>query len=325
MESINYKPGIKKCLSDIPGNFTIYRNWIDLLNRLFLNLNSKLINKSLDVASGTSNVTAIHARNAVDDLFVGNLKFCAFAECNRVLSLYSNGLIEYKPAKKSFGKKKKKKGKKALIDAAKEFTCGVTDLTSLIFPQASLSIPTTPILCEMLEELAVKLSDFVEAKVKDRIKKEDVKDAIESLLPGQVSKHAITEGARMIFLYEAERRGRLGRKRKRTSATASPEFASGVSYIMSLAFPQASITAQSIEIMCEMLEEVALDISDFVQNKAEKCINQEHIRDAIVNLLPEQMSHHGIAEGSRMMLLYEEGRLEIVGKKKKNYCNTTSA
>lgn len=317
MESINYKTSIKKCLSDVVGNFTIDKNGMNLMNRLFQNLNSKLIHKSLDVASGAATVTLLHARSAVNDLFTGNLKFCAFAECDRILSLYSNGLIEYTPVTKWFAQKKKKKTKKAIVDAAKEFTVGVSDLKSLIFPQASLPTRTATIVCELLEELAVKLSYFIQSKVKNSIKKENVRDAIENLLPGQVSKHAIAEGARMVFLYVADRRGRFGRKRKRPSATDSSDFSSAVCDLMSLKFPQASLPAQSSEDVCEMLEEVALDISDFVQTKAQNCIKQDHIREAVVSLLPEQIAHHALAEGARMMMLYEAGCLETVGKKRK--------
>lgn len=315
--NINYKPGIKNFLSDITGNFTISRCGIDLLNRLLINLNSNLVNKTLDNASGASSVTVMHASNSVDAFFPGNLKALAFAEGSRVLSLFSNGLIEYKPEKKKFKRKKKKKSKQASIDAAKEFTCGVSDLTSLIFPLAALPTRTSTLLCEMLEEFAVKLSDFIQDNGGDSIKKEDVRDAIGNLLPDQMSKHAIAEGTRMTFLHEARKRGRLDRKRKRTSDTASPEFTSGVTNLMSFMFPHVSLPAQPTAIICEMLEEVALNISDFIQTKAGNSINEEHIRDAIVNLLPEEMSHHAIAEGGRNILLYEAGGLETVGKRRR--------
>lgn len=315
MLNINYKPGIKKFLSDIAENFIIHRSGNDLLNRLLLNLNSKLINKSLDIAGDSSNVTATHARNAVEALFTGNLKDLAFAEGDKILTLYRNGLVEYKPEKKTF-KRKKKKGKD-LIVAAKEFTKGVSDLTSSIFPQASFPSKTTTVLCEILEEMAVNISDFLQEKGKDCIKQDDVKEAVVNLLPDQISKHAIAEGTKMILSYETERREKFARKKKRTSDTASLEFNRGVSYLTSLMFPQASILTESTEMVCEILEEMAVKISEFVQTKAKDCIKEKDVRDTIINLLPEQMSHHAIAEGARRTVLYESEMLDQFGRTRK--------
>lgn len=325
-----------------------------------------------------------------------------------------------------------------------DFAQGVSNLTSLIFPQALLPAQSIETICKILEEITMEISDFVQRHARNYIKQKDVRDAIVNLLPDQLSYHAIAEGARMTFLFKEGRqmkhdefekvrktivstqRPRRGRstvskekpkprirkspkqsrsrstartkrrkarttrsarksksravkrtqkqkrkitegleetyksrsststqshkrrkaraskqrsklriresstksksrkfkartpkpkakttvrtqisKERKISAVSQFDFAQGVSELTSLIFPEASLQAQTSENICDMLTEIALKISHFVQRKEEKCIKLKNVRSAIVSLFPDRMSGPAIAEGARMTMLYE--------------------
>lgn len=231
MESEDYKPAIKKLLTNMNTNCKIATNGTELINELLQDLSFKLVDEILDIANGASDLMVADARKAVNALFKKKLKRLALAEGNRVVSLYVNGLIEFeykaKEAKartvrrkkesredldtaefeyeakytKARTVKRKKEIKKAIHPAAFEFSRGICDLMRLIFPEASLPSEAVLLLCEKVEEMAVAISAFAQRNGRNCIKQADVRDAAVNLLPVGMSKHATAEGAKMTFLY----------------------------------------------------------------------------------------------------------------------------
>lgn len=231
MEREDYKPEIKKLFSKMSTDCKITTNGMDLINELLQDLSSKLVDEILDIANGASNLLVTDARKAVNALFKNKLKRLALAEGNRVVSLYANGLIQFeykrKGAKHKIFKPKKerrkdldtaafeyeatdikaqivkpkKKIEKAIDSAAFEFSRGIRNLTRLIFSGASIPPAAVMLLCEIIEEVAVKISDFAQRNGRNCIKQVDVRDAAVNFLPVRMSKHAIAEGAKMTFLY----------------------------------------------------------------------------------------------------------------------------
>ena len=196
----NFKQNIKKILSETI-RMTLTKDGMIIINKIIDFLNSKMVHNCLELESTKDEMNAVTVRNVVDNFFPANLKRLALAEGNRILMLYNNGLISYKPHYPDVVKRKKKT-KKAIEVEAMEFNAGISVLKSLIFPEASFQDQAKTILCELLEEVAIKISDFVPLKKSDNIILEDIRAALGQVLPPELSKHALAEGARIAMLFE---------------------------------------------------------------------------------------------------------------------------
>ena len=209
---VNYKQSIKKIVSETM-DMSLTKNGTDIINKLIDSLNLKLVNFCLELDRTKDEMNVVKVRNVVNELYPGNLKGLALAEGNRILTLYNNGLIAYKPDYPDLAKRKKKT-KKAIAVEALEFTGGISVLTSMIFPEVSLQDQANGILCDLLEEIAMKISDLAQEKKNDNITLEDVRDALGHLFPPEILKHALAEGARTTMLYETGMLREMDRKVK---------------------------------------------------------------------------------------------------------------
>lgn len=210
---INFNTGIRKIEHAVHPSMSLTRNALKLLADIIKHLNETFVGRCLAKfkPNRKNNVMKLSvASKAVHEVCSGNIKSLAVAEGNKCLLKYNCALLQYNPRDKitlNIKAKENQKIKARKQERGTEYSRGVSNLSKLVFPEATLHTKGKEAICKILAKLSNKICGTVKNSCQNQetMTAQDVRTAMESILPEEMRKHALAEGAKMIFFYESGR------------------------------------------------------------------------------------------------------------------------
>ncbi|CAH3016682.1 unnamed protein product [Porites evermanni] len=247
------------------------------------------------------------------------------------------------------GKKgEKKAGKKANVDSKKKrrgkrkesYAIYIYKVLKQVHPDTGISSKAMGIMNsfvnDIFERIATEASRLAHYNKKSTISSREIQTAIRLLLPGELAKHAVSEGTKAVTKYTSSNSnlnnmapktpvGKKGEKKagkkasvdskKKRRGKRKESYAIYIYKVLKQVHPDTGISSKAMGIMNSFVN----DIFERIATEASKStISSREIQTAIRLLLPGELAKHAVSEGTKAVTKYTSSNTFVeMGRKGK--------
>uniref|UniRef100_A0A9J7ZQN1 Histone H2B n=1 Tax=Cyprinus carpio carpio TaxID=630221 RepID=A0A9J7ZQN1_CYPCA len=158
---------------------------------------------------------------------------------------------------------------------------------------------------DIFERIAGESSRLAHYNKRSTITSREIQTAVRLLLPGELAKHAVSEGTKAVTKTAAK-----GGKKRRKSRKES--YAIYVYKVLKQVHPDTGISSKAMGIMNsfvnDIFERIAGESSRLAHYNKRSTITSREIQTAVRLLLPGELAKHAVSEGTKAVTKYTSSK-----------------
>ncbi|KAK7801627.1 hypothetical protein U0070_027581, partial [Myodes glareolus] len=225
-----------------------------------------------------------------------------------------------KGSKKAVTKAQKKDGKKRKRSRKESYSVYVYKVLKQVHPDTGISSKAMGIMNsfvnDIFERIAGEASRLAHYNKRSTITSREIQTAVRLLLPGELAKHAVSEGTKApAKSAPAPKKGskkavtkvqkKDGKKRKRSRKESYSVY---VYKVLKQVHPDTGISSKAMGIMnsfvSDIFERIAGEASRLAHYNKRSTITSREIQTAVRLLLPGELAKHAVSEGTKAVTKY---------------------
>ncbi|XP_047588707.1 histone H2B type 1-C/E/F/G/I isoform X3 [Lutra lutra] len=235
-----------------------------------------------------------------------------------------------KGSKKAVTKAQKKDGKKRKRSRKESYSVYVYKVLKQVHPDTGISSKAMGIMNsfvnDIFERIAGEASRLAHYNKRSTITSREIQTAVRLLLPGELAKHAVSEGTKAVTNMPepaksapAPKKGskkavtkaqkKDGKKRKRSRKESYSVY---VYKVLKQVHPDTGISSKAMGIMNsfvnDIFERIAGEASRLAHYNKRSTITSREIQTAVRLLLPGELAKHAVSEGTKAVTKYTSSK-----------------
>ncbi|XP_040501117.1 histone H2B type 1-C/E/F/G/I-like isoform X2 [Ursus maritimus] len=235
-----------------------------------------------------------------------------------------------KGSKKAVTKAQKKDGKKRKRGRKESYSIYVYKVLKQVHPDTGISSKAMGIMNsfvnDIFERIAGEASRLAHYNKRSTITSREIQTAVRLLLPGELAKHAVSEGTKAVTKMPepaksapAPKKGskkavtkaqkKDGKKRKRSRKESYSVY---VYKVLKQVHPDTGISSKAMGIMNsfvnDIFERIAGEASRLAHYNKRSTITSREIQTAVRLLLPGELAKHAVSEGTKAVTKYTSSK-----------------
>ncbi|XP_040501115.1 histone H2B type 1-C/E/F/G/I isoform X2 [Ursus maritimus] len=235
-----------------------------------------------------------------------------------------------KGSKKAVTKAQKKDGKKRKRSRKESYSVYVYKVLKQVHPDTGISSKAMGIMNsfvnDIFERIAGEASRLAHYNKRSTITSREIQTAVRLLLPGELAKHAVSEGTKAVTKIPepaksapAPKKGskkavtkaqkKDGKKRKRSRKESYSVY---VYKVLKQVHPDTGISSKAMGIMNsfvnDIFERIAGEASRLAHYNKRSTITSREIQTAVRLLLPGELAKHAVSEGTKAVTKYTSSK-----------------
>ncbi|KAE8300717.1 Histone H2B 1/2 [Larimichthys crocea] len=227
-----------------------------------------------------------------------------------------------------------KTGKKRRRTRKESYAIYVYKVLKQVHPDTGISSKAMGIMnsfvSDIFERIAGEASRLAHYNKRSTITSREIQTAVRLLLPGELAKHAVSEGTKAVTKYtssnetnmpetvKAPKKGskkavskatKTGKKRRRTRKES---YAIYVYKVLKQVHPDTGISSKAMGIMnsfvSDIFERIAGEASRLAHYNKRSTITSREIQTAVRLLLPGELAKHAVSEGTKAVTKYTSSK-----------------
>ncbi|XP_047588713.1 histone H2B type 1-N isoform X3 [Lutra lutra] len=235
-----------------------------------------------------------------------------------------------KGSKKAVTKAQKKDGKKRKRSRKESYSVYVYKVLKQVHPDTGISSKAMGIMNsfvnDIFERIAGEASRLAHYNKRSTITSREIQTAVRLLLPGELAKHAVSEGTKAVTnmpepsksapvpkkgskkaVTKAQKKD--GKKRKRSRKESYSVY---VYKVLKQVHPDTGISSKAMGIMNsfvnDIFERIAGEASRLAHYNKRSTITSREIQTAVRLLLPGELAKHAVSEGTKAVTKYTSSK-----------------
>uniref|UniRef100_A0A8C0XGR2 Histone H2B n=2 Tax=Boreoeutheria TaxID=1437010 RepID=A0A8C0XGR2_CASCN len=203
-----------------------------------------------------------------------------------------------KGSKKAVTKAQKKDGKKRKRSRKESYSVYVYKVLKQVHPDTGISSKAMGIMNsfvnDIFERIAGEASRLAHYNKRSTITSREIQTAVRLLLPGELAKHAVSEGTKAVTKY------------------TSSNYSVYVYKVLKQVHPDTGISSKAMGIMNsfvnDIFERIAGEASRLAHYNKRSTITSREIQTAVRLLLPGELAKHAVSEGTKAVTKYTSSK-----------------
>ncbi|CAH2018073.1 unnamed protein product [Acanthoscelides obtectus] len=151
---------------------------------------------------------------------------------------------------------------------------------------------------DIFERIAAEASRLAHYNKRATITSREIQTAVRLLLPGELAKHAVSEGTKAVTKY--------------TSSKRKESYAIYIYKVLKQVHPDTGISSKAMSIMNsfvnDIFERIAAEASRLAHYNKRATITSREIQTAVRLLLPGELAKHAVSEGTKAVTKYTSSK-----------------
>ncbi|MGH0129193.1 UNVERIFIED_CONTAM: hypothetical protein FKN15_037633 [Acipenser sinensis] len=231
-----------------------------------------------------------------------------------------------KGSKKAVAKTQPKGGKKRRKTRKESYAIYVYKVLKQVHPDTGISSKAMGIMNsfvnDIFERIAGESSRLAHYNKRSTITSREIQTAVRLLLPGELAKHAVSEGTKAVTKYTSSKRSitiQATMKQegdlqggKKSRKTRKESYAIYVYKVLKQVHPDTGISSKAMGIMNsfvnDIFERIAGESSRLAHYNKRSTITSREIQTAVRLLLPGELAKHAVSEGTKAVTKYTSSK-----------------
>ncbi|CAH2015820.1 unnamed protein product [Acanthoscelides obtectus] len=266
-------------------------------------------------------ITSREIQTAVRLLLPGELAKHAVSEGTKAVTKYtsSNGKAAKKAGKaqKNISKSDKKKKRRR----KESYAIYIYKVLKQVHPDTGISSKAMSIMNsfvnDIFERIAAEASRLAHYNKRATITSREIQTAVRLLLPGELAKHAVSEGTKAVTKYTTAKKAGKAQKNisksdKKKKRRRKESYAIYIYKVLKQVHPDTGISSKAMSIMNsfvnDIFERIAAEASRLAHYNKRATITSREIQTAVRLLLPGELAKHAVSEGTKAVTKYTSSK-----------------
>ncbi|CAH2017134.1 unnamed protein product [Acanthoscelides obtectus] len=257
-------------------------------------------------------ITSREIQTAVRLLLPGELAKHAVSEGTKAVT---NGKAAKKAGKaqKNISKSDKKKKRRR----KESYAIYIYKVLKQVHPDTGISSKAMSIMNsfvnDIFERIAAEASRLAHYNKRATITSREIQTAVRLLLPGELAKHAVSEGTKAVTNGKAAKKAGKAQKNisksdKKKKRRRKESYAIYIYKVLKQVHPDTGISSKAMSIMNsfvnDIFERIAAEASRLAHYNKRATITSREIQTAVRLLLPGELAKHAVSEGTKAVTKY---------------------
>ncbi|CAH2018806.1 unnamed protein product [Acanthoscelides obtectus] len=175
---------------------------------------------------------------------------------------------------------------------------------------------------DIFERIAAEASRLAHYNKRATITSREIQTAVRLLLPGELAKHAVSEGTKAVTKYTssngkaAKKAGKaqknISKSDKKKKRRRKESYAIYIYKVLKQVHPDTGISSKAMSIMNsfvnDIFERIAAEASRLAHYNKRATITSREIQTAVRLLLPGELAKHAVSEGTKAVTKYTSSK-----------------